>query len=227
MTDISAAPQVDASTAQQAGSDGAAQASVNVGPFNTDQLKQMAAWEVEHGRLTQAEADAMLQADNAAPSAKPEAGLSPEAAEIDAAFPPAAPHEYQMPAYDGAPGAGLTAEETKFDTLARGWLAAGNFPANLGSSLAKEVDAEARRHSTMSNIERTLYGKSQRLLLETLWGDQFQSKLDAAENFLMTIEKKRPGLAAMLARTGAADSARVIAALSAQAERQTARQAKR
>lgn len=224
MTDISAAPVASPTAAQPGGSADAPQALVHVGTFTPEQQKQMADWAVEDGNLTRAEANAMLHADNTAPRAKPEAGLSPEAAEIDAAFPPAAPHEYQFPAY-GAPGEGLTPEQTKFDTMARGWLAEGRFPANLGSSLAKEVDAEARRHSTMSDIERTLYGKSQRLLLEKLWGDQFQSKLDAAENFLQTIEKKRPGLAAMLAQTGAANSARVIAALAAQAERQAARRA--
>jgi hypothetical protein len=218
MTDISAAPPAEA---------GPAEAPAYVGAFTPEQQKQMAKWEVERGRLTQAEADAMLQGDNAAPGATPAAGLSPEAAEIDAAFPPAAPHQYQFPSYSGGPGVGLTPEETEFDTMARGWLAEARFPANLGSSLAKEVDAEARRHSTMSKIERTLYGKSQRLLLEKLWGDQFQTKLDAAEIFLQTIEAKRPGLADVLVRTGAANSARVIAALFFQAERQAARQSKR
>ena len=181
-----------------------------------DQAKQLAQWEVERGRLTQSEADAMLAADGIAqPTAPAEGAQSPEAAELDSAFPPAAPHEYAFPYGPGE----LTPEQHKADAMLRGWLSDAQFPRELGSSLAKQADAVAKQWETMSPVARQLHAKSERLKLEKSYGAEFQRKVDMAERFIADLDQKRPGLSRMLTATGLAHDARVVAAIIAQAER--------
>ncbi len=183
-------------------------------PFTPEQSRQMAQWEVERGRLTQSEADAMLAADGITqPTA--EGAQLPEAAEIDAAFPPAAPHEYAFPY---APGE-LTPEQHKTDRMLRGWLSDAQFPRDIGSSLAKQADAVAKKWETMSPVARQLHAKSERLKLEKIYGAEFQRKVDMAAQFIDAMELKRPGLLKMLDATGLAHDARTVSMIVAQAER--------
>lgn len=74
----------------------------------------------------------------------------------------------QNVAWSNGPGEGLTPEQQKFDALARGWLGDARFTKEIVSTLAKEIDREARAQARMTEIERTLYGKSQRMLLERI-----------------------------------------------------------
>jgi hypothetical protein len=78
----------------------------------------------------------------------------------------------------------------------------------------------------MTEIERTLYGKSQRMLLERIWKEQTAEKISAARQLVRELDERRPGLIAFLENTGTGNNARLIAALANQAERLAARQAK-
>lgn len=192
------------------------------GDFSPDQLGQMAQWEVESGRLTREQADAMLTVDGAPLLTAPATG---PAAELDAQFPPAKAHEYDFPLY-GAPGERLTPEQREFDTKARGWLTEARFPKGIGSSLAKEIAREGERSANLSEAERTLYGKSQMLRLEKTWGAETQKRVSLARQLVRDLDKKSPGLVDFLERTNAGNNAQVIAMFAAQAERLFMRQGK-
>ncbi len=218
MTDTTAAPNPAADTS-------AAPLVTQSGDFTPEQLRVMASDLVNRGRLTREQADAMLAEDGVPQAAQPETGLTPEAAEIDAAFPPARPQDFEFPTYNG-PGEGLTPEQSKFDALARGWLSDARFTREIGSSLAKEIEREARAQASMSPIDRTLYGKSQRITLERLWGAETDNKIRMAKQLVRKLDARRPGLLAMLEKTGVGNNARLVATLANQAERLAARRVK-
>src|SRR5574340_860451 len=232
-TETTAAPNVDATgTLHLPGKSGQTQTAtgdqaISTGGFSPEQARTIAGdldYLVSCGRMTREEADKALAAEGVE-LVKPEEGLSPDAAEIDKAFPPARPQDYEFPQYNG-PGEGLTAEQAKFDATARGWLADAKFTREIGSSLAIEIDREARAHQSMSDIDRLLYGKQQQILLERLWGTGTADKISMARQLVRELDARRPGLIALLEATGAGNNARLIAALANQAERLALRRAK-
>jgi hypothetical protein len=197
---------------------------IQSGDFTPAQLQTMADDLVKRGRLTREQADEMLRADGAA-LPEPEQGLSPEAAAIDRAFPPARPQDYQMPEYS-RPGEGLTPEESKFDAMARGWLADARFTREIGSSLAREIAREAQAHEAKTESQRELYRRSTEALLQRMWGDQYDERVSLARTLVRELDARKPGLLAVLEHSGAGNNPRVIAALASQAERLLMRRAK-
>ena len=172
-------------------------------------------------RGTREQADAEIAADGVRAD-KPEEPLSAEASVFDREFPPVKAANYEFPLY-GAPGEALTPEQQTADAMFRGWLTDARFSRDLGSSLAKTIDQEATALAKMSAIERTLYGNSQRLLLDRTWGAETQEKISLARQLVRELEARRPGLLEFVERTGVGDSASVVTAFAAQAERLAAR----
>lgn len=191
--------------------------------FTPAQLKCMADDLVARGTMTREQADAMLVADGVQiEQPKPEGELSPEAAEIDALFPPAKPSEYQMP--DMGPEYGPA--QQKLDTEARGWLADARFPAGIGSSLLAEVDRTAKAWAKMDDTARRMYAQQEISTLRKLWGDSYEPRVKAAQQLVRELEAKRPGLARILEESGAGNSAAVIVQVALHAERLLARRPK-
>lgn len=191
--------------------------------FTPAQLKDLADDLVARGSLTREDAEAMLVVDGV-PLDKPksEGELSPEAAEIDAMFPPAKPEEYQMPSMGDEYGP----TQHKLDTDARGWLAEARFPAGLGSALLSEIDRVSVAHSKMSDGERQIWAQKEVAVLQNMWGDSYGPRVKAAQQIIKELELKRPGLVEILEVSGAGNSAFVIAQVALHAERLLARRPK-
>lgn len=186
------------------------------GSYTREQLQTMARWGVEDGHLTPEQANAMLKDDGIA-----EMDFTPEdpaLAELNAAFPAAKPHEYEMPPLLEGNGA-YTPEIAKADRQFRGWLSDAEFPRGIGSYVAREVGKVAESVPTMSEPERKLWAKDQQAQLRNLWGNQYTARLAQAEALVAELEAKSPGLTDLLERTGAGNSAFVVAQLAMQAER--------
>lgn len=193
--------------------------------FTPDQLRTMAADLVGSGKLSQAEADAALKADGVE-AAQPAAdtGLSAQAAEIDAAFPAARATDYEIPPL--APGnEPLTKELMAFDRQARGWLEAARFTKGIGSFIAREVEKVGVRYQAMSESERKLFAITERQRRDQLLGPNAEKRVALGRQLVRELDKKSPGLVALLEETGAGNSAAVIVHFTMQAERLAARRA--
>lgn len=192
--------------------------------FSHEQLRSMAADLVARGTLTRDAADALLFTDGAQiEQPKPEGELSPEAADIDALFPPAKPSEYQMPNM----GETFGPAQQKLDADSRAWLAEARFPAGIGSALLAEVDKTATAWNKMDATARTLHVQKETSVLQKLWGnDGYAAKVNAARQLIKELERKRPGIVEILERSGAGNSAQVIAQVALHAERLLARRPK-
>lgn len=184
----------------------------------------MAADLVARGTLTREAADEMLAADGAQiEQPKSEGELSPEAAEIDAVFPPARPEEYQMPYL----GETFGPAQQKLDADSRAWLAEARFPAGIGSALLTEVDRTATAWAKMDATARMMHTQTETSTLQKLWGvDGYAAKVSAARQLIREMEAKRPGLVRILEESGAGNSAQVIAQVALHAERLLARRPK-
>jgi len=194
------------------------------GDFTPEQIQQLAAWAVEDGQLTREQANAMLAADGGEPliDAPP---IGSVAAEIDAAFPPAKPMEFEIPSFapDDAP---LTPEMIEFDGRARGWLSTAGFTAGIGSAIAKEIAQVADAWEKMNPTERELWDRGEQAKLDGMWGDQKPAKMELARQLIRELEAKSPGVVELLETTGAGNSAMVAAQLALHAERLAAKRAK-
>lgn len=218
MTNAIPAADLAANTAEMRSASEAA--NVPVSDFTPEQLQTMAAELVKGGKLSQQEADAALKVDGVEP-AQQAAPLSPEAQEMDHAFPPAKPTEYDFTAlYNGDD---VSKETLAFDQQARGWLSEARFTKEIGSSLAREVDRVTVKHASMSEAEREIYKRTEFNKLERVWGSDTPKKIGAARRLVLELEAKSPGIVDVLERTGAGNSAIVIAQIAMQAERLLAR----
>ncbi len=178
--------------------------------FTPEQLQSMARHEVERGRLTSAEAEAMLKADGVAPA--PE--LTPEQIAYDQQFPSArSPADYEMPLITGADDN----EAVALDKAARGWLHDAGFDRSRGSSLLREIDRVAQQHQGMSDAQKQLYQMGERQKLERAWGNEFPAKLALARQLVEELQQKRPGVVEAL-EAGPGNSALVLSLIAAQAE---------
>lgn len=202
--------------------------------FTPDQLKQMAGWMVEDGKLTQEEADASLVESGVNQTANTDDPYAdtPEAKEIDRGFPPARPEEFQFP--NLSEGDKIEPAVVEFDKTARGWLTGGRFTATDGSFLANEVDRVSRQTESMSDVDRQVWASGEKAKLQKLWGPDFNRKTALAQQLVREIDKKSAdaskagaaSLSELLEQSGAGNSALVISKFVFQAERLLARQGK-
>ncbi|MBI3043235.1 MAG: hypothetical protein HYY78_10475 [Betaproteobacteria bacterium] len=180
--------------------------------FSASQLQTMADDLVNRGSMTRDEADAALKADGVEIQAQPSA----EQVAYDKQFPRAEkPTDYEMPRIAGDVDAKAAAA---LDRTARAWLFDAGFDRARGSSMLKEVDRVAQRLASMSESERKSFSQAERGKLARIWGRDTESKLALGRQLVRELDKKTPGLLAMLDETGAGDSSVVVAMLVAQAE---------
>ena len=199
-------------------------------PFGTpQQLVELMDGEVAAGRLTREKADAMLRADGVEPPArKAEEALfvPPDEAETTAeVFPAARPEDYRMPRLTQG-SEELTQEHIEFDRQARTWLAAAQFPREIGSAVADEVARVDARMQAASDFEFSAFQAQETAQLRRMWGKDYDRKMGLARQLVAEIEAQSPGLVHVLNETGAGSSATVIANFALQAERLQARRRK-
>lgn len=177
--------------------------------FNAEQLVAMGDQLVNQGALTREEANAALKVDGV----EPPAVLSPEEIEYDRLFPRAKnPNEYEMPRIEGADPKTTIA----VDKLARGWLHTAGFDRERGSTLLKEINRAAEQFAKLSEPQRELFQKAERLKLERLYGDKTAEKIRDAGQLIKELEAKAPGIVDIM-NAGPGDSAMVISLVAAQA----------
>jgi hypothetical protein len=152
----------------------------------------------------------------------PEAAAA-EAAASDAAFAPGKPEEFKLPSLAG-PGEEHSPDEmVAHAETARGWLAAAELPASIGSALAEEVAQINTMYSGLDDGGVQLHAAGERAKLDRLWGDDAPRKIALARQLVRELETKKPGIVDLLSRTGAGNSSVVIAQLALHAERLLAR----
>ena len=141
--------------------------------------------------------------------------------EHDASFPPAAPEHYTFPS--AAPGEQLTPDMRAAEMTTRTWLSTALFSREHGSALAAEVDRTARRIEHFTPAQHELFARSERLVLEKVWGADTQKNLSIAKAFVREVAEKHPQIIDFLNQTGLGNSSGVIIGLYHQAERLAAR----
>jgi len=141
--------------------------------------------------------------------------------EFDSAFPPAQPEHYTFP--PSAPGEQATPEMRAADLTTRTWLSTALFSREHGSALAAEVDRTARRIEHFTPAQHELFARSERLVLEKVWGADTQKNLSIAKAFVREVAEKHPQIIDFLDQTGLGNSSGVIIGLYHQAERLAAR----
>ena len=187
-------------------------------PSLTDvQAASVTTWikeDLAQGKITPEQAAKAFDEINAPVEARADT-RSDEVKDLDTAFPPApTPAEYTINY-----GRDLTPGDKQFDTAARTWLHAAEFPAHLGTTLAKTIDDVTRTTAGMSEDQLADYGHRELVKLQHLYGDTLEARLNAAGRMVNEIEAKQPGLKQLLKSRGIGDAARVAVLLMDQAER--------
>ena len=185
----------------------------------------MAGWvkeDLAKGKVTPEQASANFDQLKATPDQRAPDTRSADEKELDALFPGAEPGEYLIK-YDHLPIGKPIPEELKaFDTAARTWLSESGVPREIGNSFVTNVDRAGKELSAMNPAQRDRYADEQYTILERTYGNNLESKLKRAGAMVQQLEKKRPGLNALL-KSGIGDDARVASLLIQQSERYWAR----
>lgn len=113
----------------------------------------------------------------------------------------------------------ITNEFVETDKKYRAWLSTAQFPSGVGSFLAEEIHQVSNDHSKMTEAERTLWARSEKIKLEKIWGPEYESKVTLARQLISELEKKHPGIVELLDESGAGNSAMVISKVAFHAER--------
>ena len=134
----------------------------------------------------------------------------------DRNFAPAKPTDYSLPRIQPKPGdAGFVQREQANHENFRSWLAAGEFSAELGTSLAQTIKNQGddvARIGSVDALEKYLNGE-----------EKYAANIKLANDLVDKIEKQKPGLKAYLKSSRAGNSAAVILQMHGQAVRLMAR----
>jgi hypothetical protein len=172
------------------------------------------------GTITPEEAARRFDALGATPEQRGPDTRTPEQRLIETHFPVARPEDYRIAyALPGQPWLPLTKEQQQFDGLARGWLVDAEFPASIGNGLIETISKVAQQTKAMTPDQLESYGQAQYRLLESVYKDQLEDKLNAAGRMVVALDKKTPGLKNLLRSKGLGDNAEVASLLIHQAER--------
>lgn len=114
---------------------------------------------------------------------------------------------------DGLP---YTEADTQADAAIRGWLADAELPKGNGNFIAAEARKLVPQLQAMTDSQRDLFQQQERVKLERIWGDGYNTNMNAARQLVQEIEAKRPGIVNFLERSGLGDSSVVIGLLASQ-----------
>jgi len=140
---------------------------------------------------------------------------------LDKELPAAKPEEYQLPPIDSKD----SAEITRIAATTRGWLAEAQLPKEIGSYIAKEAGAVAAKFEKMTDGQKEVFQVAERAKLDRLWGPNAQRNIDVARQLVREIAatERGKGVVEFLERSGAGNSATVIAQLAQHGLRLAAR----
>ena len=185
----------------------------------------MAGWikeDLAKGTLTPEQAAKAFDDLGATPEQRAMDTRTDDEQQFDAAFPPAKPEDYLIQYDHLDPHHPVPPEVREFDTAARTWLSESGMPREIGNSLVHAVDRAAKETGHMDEAALERYGHQQYAILERTYGADLESKLQQAGAMVQELEKKQPGLNALL-RSAVGDDARVASLLIQQSERYWAR----
>jgi hypothetical protein len=217
-----AAPPVPATADIQNGAGGVSnvqQFQIREGGFTADQERTLASWMVQEGKLSHEQANQMLSEGGLEPLPDPaEKSTNSIAEEIDKAFPPAKPEQYDFQLI--GPDDEYTPKIAAFDKQVRDILSTGRFPREIGNFVADEISQTATRTHAMTDAQRAIWEQNERLTLERMWGpEKMQQRLALAQQLVQEVDKKHPGLVELLETTGAGNSSMVVMQVALHAER--------
>jgi hypothetical protein len=143
-------------------------------------------------------------------------GTEPTAEEpVEQALPSAKPEEFDIgPLRDD--GLDFTEADRQADAAVRGWMADAELPKGTGNFIAAEARKLVPQLQAMTDSQRDLFQAQERTKLERIWGDGYNTNMNAARSLVREIEAKRPGLVNFLERSGLGDSSVVIGLLASQ-----------
>jgi hypothetical protein len=142
-----------------------------------------------------------------------ESGIEVAAEEpVEQALPSAQAHEFDLGDLRGD-GLPYTEADKAADSAIRGWLADADLPKGTGTFIASEARKLVPQLQAMTDAQRDLFQQQERVKLERIWGDGYNTNLTAARSLVQEIEAKRPGIVDFLERSGLGDSSVVIGLL--------------
>ncbi len=192
----------------------------NLSPSHTAEWIEIEKANLAAGKTTPEEATRRFDALGASPEQRGPDTRSDEVKQFDAAFPPAKPEDfiirYHEPGQFAPP---MTPEIAAFDQSARAWLSGGEFSRDSGNALVAQIEQTVRATKGMTPEQLESYGLVEFAKLEKAYGETLDEKLHAAALMIDALDKKQPGLKALLRTQGIGDSALVANILMGQAER--------
>ncbi len=224
-----AAPAIETPAAVAPAAAPAADAPVVVGNgWNSDQIGAFVSDMRSSGRF--ADDAAIMESLKADGVIAGDAKLAPAqtAAEIEADQiygKPASATDFTLPKF--AADTDTLEDIGKIDGAIRGWLTDLGAPRTTGEFLANEVARLSKETEHWSPADSEVYARKERQTLERIHGEQYPAKLKAAQRLVRDIDRKRPGLVAVLENSRAGSSAVVIEHFIRLAEARTMRKGAR
>ncbi len=187
------------------------------GAISNDNFRQAVEWGVQDGHISREQADIQLRAEGLEPD---KSIVPPDEHNTDLFqnFPPAKAHEYEIPRMSG-PNDRLTSNEFKQVKEYQKILETAQFDSSLGSVFAAEVKKVSDTYQKMNPSERELWTRSEHVKMTNTFGPETSKKIELAQRLVEDVERKTPGLKAILDSSGASGSAMVMNLLASHAER--------
>ena len=193
----------------------------NLSESHTAQWIEIEKENLANGKISPEEATRRFDSLGATPEQRAPDARSAEVKLLDQHFPAAKPENYFI--RYGEPGQlapPMTPELKAFDTSVRTWLSGAEFPRDIGNSLITQIERTLHATKDMTPEQLESYGMVEYDKLEKAYGgeDQLQEKLNAAAVMIDALDRKQPGLKALLQSNGIGDNALVVAQLIGQSE---------
>lgn len=181
-------------------------------PSEADAAARWVAEDLKAGKVSEAQAAKSFDQLNTPPEQRAPDTRSEEEKTLDLLAPVAKPEDFLI-RYDHLnPHEPVPPEVREFDAAARTWLSESGLPRELGNSLVNIVDRVSKDTASMDEAAREQYGYQQYEILQKTFGDTLDIKLERARQMVQELEKRQPGLNALL-RSGIGDDARVASML--------------
>jgi len=204
----------------------ASPSSMLTGDLTAAQAETMMNWtksDLLSGKLTPEKANDILNQLGATAEQRAPDARSAEEKQLDKAFPPAQPKDYQI--RYGRPGEEVqeTPDLHVLDQSARTWLSTAGFPRETGNSLVNAIAKVSQQTKGMSDEQLEVYGHKEYERLQRVHGEKLEERLQLAASMIHALEQKTPGLKNLLKSKGIGDNAMVANLLIAQAQKYHAR----
>lgn len=199
------------------GAGAAAQPNVAIGG-DVSLFASRVAWEVQQGRLSQSEADAMLGHSAAAPADQAPDPVSTYLSEQG--FPPVTPQELRLRSHLAGPDDVMTPELRNAESAITQMLVDSKLPAPIANHVIGEIAKGEQAWQAMNDGERELHSQRTRVALANLWGSNYDENLKTVRAYVLELDKKHGGkVTEVLVETGGGSNLAVISNLFLHAQR--------